>query len=192
MFELLKRTIFIIGYLFLVGPPRAFEILERANRSRGELMGKPLWVVMIAEFTLRAGLFLLVAVAIESLLEDELFERYQIDLFLGVLIISGVVHSLSYYLVFRLSRRNMAGTPIFFYRFGRNIAYAVIPAFVAAGIALVWQDLNQKELFSGELIQSVFTGTWGLFLLLGMLETLLVRRIPTGLGEVLRHKLSLH
>ncbi len=39
-------------------------------------MGKPLWVVMITEFTLGAELFLLIAVAIEALLEDELFERY--------------------------------------------------------------------------------------------------------------------
>ena len=189
MLKMFSNTLFILGYILLVGPPRAIAIRENADRYNDELQGKPVRVVMLFEFILRAGIFLVIAASIESLLGDYLFERYQIDFFLLSLIIAGVIHTLTYYFGYcYLESQNPSVYRI--YRLGRNFAYAIVPAFVAAGLVLIWQDFNHIELFSDDWVENTFIVTWALFILMGLLEALLMKRIPTGLGKILSSRLQ--
>ena len=189
MIKMFSNTLFILGYILLVGPPRAIAIRENADRYNDELQGKPVRVVMLFEFMLRAGIFLVIAASIESLLGDYLFERYQIDFFLLSLIIAGVIHTLTYYFGYcYLESQNPSVYRI--YRLGRNFAYAIVPAFVAAGLVLIWQDFNHIELFSDDWVENTFIVTWSLFILMGLMEALLMKRIPTGLGKILSSRLQ--
>jgi hypothetical protein len=178
----LKMTLFVIGYIALAGPPRAIEIRDNAERNGGELQGRPLWQVMVVEFVARMALFLLFAVMLESILSDLVHERYRVDLFLGVLIVIGAVHTVLYGLACRLFERERIRLAGFLYRLGRNGAYAIIPAFIGAGGALVWQDFNQRQLFAGDLVGVVMAILFSLFLLAGLIEALVARRVPSGLG----------
>jgi hypothetical protein len=173
----------------MVGPPRAIEIKSRAEKNKDELTGQPLWLVLCVEFILRGSMLLLLAVALESLAGDLLYEQYRLDIFFAALIASGVCHSSFYYLAFGVLKKDSRSSART-YRLGRNFAYAVIPAFLAAGITLIWQDFNQKSLFEGELVEMTFFITWGVFLVAGLVEAMIASRRPTGLGEKLHDELQ--
>jgi len=189
MLQLILKILYVIGYVFLVGPPRAMQMLESANQEGGELAGQPLWKVAIVEYIIRGGLFLVAAVLIEETVGDVYFEMYKIDFFFAALIIAGGVHALFYLMAFGWQVAGGANRSRL-YRFGRNFAYAVVPAFPAAGLALFWQQFNQQELFSGQLVNQVFLATWGVFILAGLIEALLVSRQPMGLDGTLQEKLN--
>ncbi len=182
-------TLFLLGYVLLVGPPRAVEISSYAEDSGDELQGKPIWVVILAEFIFRSGLFLIIAASIEFLLGDQLYEQYRLDLFMGSLIFAGLIHTYSYYASYYLidsSRHRQSRI----YRLGRNFAYAIVPAFMAAGLVVIWQDINDIELFSGDYLYQAFFATWSLFVFMGLFEALLMKRIPRGLGKILLKRLK--
>jgi len=186
---MVSDTLFLMGYVLLVGPPRAVEISSHADDSGDELQGKPIWVVILAEFILRSGLFLIIAVSIETLLGDQLYEQYRLDLFLGSLIFAGLIHTFSYYASYCLIDSSEHSQSRI-YRLGRNFSYAIVPAFMAAGLVVIWQDINDIELFSGQYLEQVFFATWSLFVLLGLFEALMMKRIPTGLGRILLKRLK--
>jgi len=186
MFVILRNILFIIGYISLIGPSRGIELKSHSEKKQDELDGQPLSVVILVEFILRGCLILLLAASIESLLGDQRYELYQLDMFLGALIVSGACHSFFYYLAFDVLKKKKHANRI--YRLGRNFSYAVIPAFLSVGIILAWQNLNQKILFEGDLIQKAFIITWALFLLAGLIEAMIAKRQPTGLGEAPRQQ----
>jgi hypothetical protein len=189
MISMFMQSLFLLGYVFLVGPPRAVEISAQANAVGDELQGKPIWVVILIEFIFRSGIFLVIAASFESFLGDLLYEQYRLDLFLGSLILAGLIHTFSYYVsycVLHFPGHSLSRV----YRLGRNFAYAIVPAFFAAGLVLIWQDINEIELFSGDYFEQVFFGTWSFFVLMGLAEALLMKRIPTGLGQVLFKRLK--
>lgn len=189
MIAMFSHTLFIIGYILLAGPPRAIEISINANRYGDDLQDKPIQSIFLFEFLLRSGVFLVIAASIESLLGDYLFERYQLDLFLMSLILAGGIHTLAYYVAYcLLDPHNRSVLRV--YRLGRNFAYALIPAFVAAGLVLLWQEINYIELFSKQHVEKAFIATWCLFVLIGLVEALIMKRIPTGLGQSLSKRLQ--
>ncbi len=51
-------------------------------------------------------------------------------------------------------------------------------------MTLAWQNYNQDVLFEGDLIEKVFIITWAVFLLAGLLEAIIAKRQPTGLGGI--------
>lgn len=182
MFVILRNFLFIMGYISLIGPSRAIELKRQAEKKKDELYGKPLSVVIFVEFILRGCLILLLFATIESLLGDQQYELYRLDMFLGALIISGACHSFFYYLAFDVFKKKKQSHRI--YRFGRNFSYAAIPAFFSVGMTLAWQNYNQDVLFEGDLIEKVFIITWAVFLLAGLLEAIIAKRQPTGLGGI--------
>ena len=189
MFSLAIKTLYLIGYVLLIGPPRAVEISAQANDSGDELQGKPIWVVVLNEFILRSGIFLVLAASVESLLGDQLYELYRLDLFLGSLILAGIIHTFSYFVSYGVLSSPVRAFSLI-YRLGRNFSYAIVPAFIAVGCVLVWQDINAIELFSGDYIEQVFFTTWSIFIVLGLLEALIMKRVPTGLDRVLFKRLK--
>jgi hypothetical protein len=186
MSPVLSRILFIVGYLSMVGPPRAVGIHSRAQANNGELAGKPLFLVVLIELMLRAGLLIVTAFAVTELVGREAYERYRGDMFLIGLVVSGCVHTLFYYVCFDLLHARLGQSVTRLYRVGRNLAYAVVPAFFTSGVALAWQEMNQRHLFSGDLVTNTFLGTWVVMVLIGMIEALLVNRHPLGLDNVLR------
>ncbi len=189
MITLALNLLFIIGYVLLVGPPRAVEISANAKDSDDELHAKPIWMVILAEFILRSGIFLVIAASIEAVLGDYLYELYHLDLFLGSLILAGIIHTFSYYAsyCFMGSKGHSMSR---FYRLGRNFAYAIVPAFVAAGLVLVYQDINDLQYFDYQQVEIIFFITWAFFVFLGLFEALFMKRIPMGLGSVLLKRLK--
>jgi len=183
----LSSLFFILGYVSLVGPPRAIDIHARAQESGGELAGQPLLLVVAAEYVLRGGMFMVMTFGLREIISDGLFERYKIFLFLGALVASGALHTVIYYICFgrRKSKSKFKSKAQLarVYRLGRNLSYSVLPGFLSAGVCVMWQELNQIKLFSGDLVYYAFFGTWGAVAVLGLLEAYIVHRRPMGLDS---------
>jgi hypothetical protein len=177
----MKKLIYIIGYFSLVSPPRAIKLKYHDKDS--ELQDKPLWLVVVAEFLFRFGLFMLLAAFIEELLGDDLFEHLQSDLFLGALIISGVIHTLVYFVSFSSLAKVHKSKAISIYRLGRNISYSALPGFPIAMSLIVYQDLQKIIFENPHTVQIAFFTTWGIFAMLGIIEWATVKRTPLGLTK---------
>jgi len=182
--SVINKALLILSYALLIGPPRAVEIKSRANGKDHELQKQPLFIVLIAELGLRAGMFLVLASLVESVLGDQIFEDLKVDMVFLFFIIGGIIHSLFYYVAFGL----MSSTSTFgktLYRIGRNAAYSVVVAILAALGALFWQEVNDITLFKGDLVEHAFVLAYFGSLLVGFIEALFVKRCPVGLGSEL-------
>ena len=181
---ILWKILYAVGYISLIGPPRALIIFQHANERDGELAGKPLWFIVLAEWLVRAGLFLLLATSIESAVGDYNFERMNSDIFLGSLIGAGLVHTLAYYVCFNGSLSLKRAEKM--YRFFRNFCYALIPAFIIAGAATLVQILHPQMLNSSE-VRDIFFASLAFAEVVGIVEASLVKRAPKGLGNEFRN-----
>lgn len=183
------QALTILGYITLVGPPRAVLIKANATREKGELYRLPLFWVIAIEFLIRLGLFIVLGSGTEAALGDSLFERYQIDVLLAALLVAGGLHTAVYTLCFCfLGAHFERATKI--YRAGRNMAYAIIPAFPAAGTLLVLDTLSIMKL-DDALLTQVFLGTWAVFFAAAIVESAIMKRQPRGLGEDFKAALAL-
>ncbi|MFM2263292.1 MAG: hypothetical protein RI959_1968 [Pseudomonadota bacterium] len=181
----MRKLIVILGYMSLLGPPHAIRIHSEAQGGGGELDGLPLWIVAAVELMVRAGMLLVISWGLQEALSHETFRRFQVFFLLMAVFASGVVHTLVHYYCFGLKWGKWAHARLRrTYRLGRNLAYSVVPAFPVAGAVLVWQELNQIALFQGQVVESVFFGTWLMMALLGVTEALVAKRMPHGIVHV--------
>ena len=179
----MNKLAYIIGYFFLVSPPRAIKLKYHDKES--ELHDKPLWLVVVAEFLFRFGIFMMLAALIEEILGDDLFEHLQSDLFLGALIISGAIHTLIYFVSFSKLAKARKAKALRLYRLGRNISYSALPAFPITMTLIIYMDIQKIMFEHPQTVQIAFFTTWGLFAILGVIEWALVKRTPLGLGKYL-------
>ncbi len=178
----MKNLIKLLAYLVMLGPPHALRIHADAQEKGGELDGLPLWVVFGAEFFVRTGIFLVVSWGLQETLGHELFRRFQVFFLVAAVFASGLLHTTVYFYCFGVmwgvwSKARIGRV----YRFGRNLAYSVIPAFPAAGAVLLWQEYNQINLFQGDWVEIAFFASWAAMALLGMAEALFAKRKPLGI-----------
>lgn len=182
------QLLYVLGYVSLIGPPRAVHIKASAVEKGGELADQPLWVVVVAELIVRGGLFIMLGALVESTIGKAFYETYRMDLFLGALILCGLVHTTAYTLCFVLFRENIALSQRI-YRFVRNMCYSVIPAFPVAAFLLIWQDMQRFRFDNPHIVEWAFLGTWSLFAVAGIVETFITRRRPRGMGEAFLERL---
>lgn len=174
------QILYAIGYITLIGPPRAIHIKHSADANDSELAGKPLWFVIGVEYLFRAGFFLIIATLTESTLGDTAFERYQFDILFVVLIVAGGLHCLAYLVCFSNPSSLQRAERI--YRFARNVCYSVVPACCFAGI------VNAIYLYNPQWIEQRMVGLsfwaiWALTAVIGLAEAALVKRDPRGMGK---------
>lgn len=180
----MKSIIFFLGYISMLGLPHALRLHSEAQGKGDELDGLPLWLVVLAELVMRAGFLLIISWGLQETLGHEVFRRFQVFFLLMTVFASGSLHTLCYYYCYGIKLRRWSNERLqVVYRLGRNMAYSVIFGFPAAGVVLIWQELNQIELFKGNVVELVFFGTWLFMMLVGVVEALFVKRMPRGVDR---------
>lgn len=187
--DLVRTVSFIIGYVLMVGPPRAFDIQASQNRPDSELYNKPISVILLVEFIARSGVFLILVTSLESLAGRYFFEIYNADMITGILILAGIVHAITFFLVFQCLQVSSSSL-VRLYRLGRNFAYSILPALLVFFVLLHWQFINQVQQPDQSFVKTLFLFTWACFLFAGLLEAIIKQGIPVGLGKILRARLQ--
>jgi hypothetical protein len=174
--------LFILGYLLVVGPPRASNLHVMEREQAGELKNQPLLVVLIVEYLMRSVMLLLIFFGVESLVGKFIYETYLLD-YLGLLLLGlGALHTFSYYLCFALLKQNTKGVRLRLYRLLRNLTYSWLPGVGLVGLLLLVEFLQEKEPFTHlEMFMNVYLFSTAIVLLISMIEWALVKRHPLGL-----------
>lgn len=174
----------LIGFVSLMGPPHAVFLHQKAHGTGSELDGRPLWLVVAAEFAMRACIFMLLVYGVQESLGRETFHRYALPAASVALGISGALHTFIYYLAFGFATEHLSDINVHrIYRLGRNWTYSVPPALVAGLLAMWWRDLRNLPLYEFDFLLMVVGTTWLTFLVIGTVEAVVVKRTPTGLEE---------
>lgn len=180
----MKSIIFFLGYISMLGLPHALRLHSEAQGKGDELDGSPLWLVVLAELMMRAGFLLIISWILQESLGHEVFRRFQVFFLLMAFFVSGTLHTLCYYYCYgiKLGKWSKARLQLV-YRLGRNLTYSVIPGFPVAGVVLIWQELNQIELFKGNVVELGFFSMWFFMMFIGIVEALFAKRMPRGLDR---------
>ncbi len=172
----------VIGYVSLLGPPRAIFLHAQAKGTGSELDGVPLWLAVAAELIIRGVIYVLTIFLLQEIMGRQDFHRYQMSYFATGLGVAGICHTLIYFLTlgwgvshWQLSSMQRA------YRLGRNLTYSVAPTLATMIGVLWWQDMNHIPLFQGQLFWQIPSFVGLVFVALGILEAVFVKRVPTGL-----------
>jgi hypothetical protein len=180
----LSPSLRIIGYISLLGPPRAIFLHEKAKGTGGELDGLPIWLVVLAEFIIRGAMYLMAIFLLQELVGRHDFYRYQLTYFSATLGLAGILHTMIYFLTLCCGVKHWSlSTMQYTYRLGRNLTYTVPPALVTLLCMLWWQDMNHIPLFQGELVWQISGLAWLVFVLIGFVQAVIAKSIPTGLEE---------
>lgn len=170
------------GYVLLITPPRAIDLTVSQRTQKGELAKQPLFVVMMVELLIRIALILLVAVSLESIVGDTVYETYWIDIMFSIIVIMGTCHSLFYFLLLGYLREYIGmKLAMRIYRLMRNLCYAVIPGFLALLPLLLWKWKQNQLPFEDGLVLLVYFLTTLLMIAFGVVEAMLRKRKPLGL-----------
>ncbi len=165
--------LFFLGYLSLVGPPRAISMKKSLEKDpSNELYGQPVWVVVIVELAIRGGIFIVLATGIEFLLGNEVFETVYGDEILIGLMLCGVVHVLAYYFGLIIIAPKSKNIGMTFYRLGRNVAYSLFIGILSVSGFLFYQYVNNIKIVRVDvfmMLENIFI----LFVLIGIIETIL-------------------
>lgn len=168
----------------LVGPPQAVSLKTSEEGTGSELDGRSLVMVLITEFLARVVIFSLSIIIIRVGIGDVAYHKYNLTSFIIIWISAAFAHTTAYYLTIGIS--DVWGSferASKFYRFLRNICLSTMPAVVVALFTLVWRDLNHVALFRDGFVWQLLVYVWLVFMLVGILESLLVKRIPFGLNS---------
>lgn len=178
----LSKILFILGYLSVIGPPRASNLHNRERRNDGELKNQPLLVMLVVEYLVRSVILLCIFLSLEFVVGKALYETYYFD-YLGMLmLVVGAFHSFSYYLCFTLLTSVQKTVRLRLYRLLRNLAYSWLPGIGLISMMLLIEYLQEKEPFSDlQMIVNLYIVSTVLVLLISMIEWALVRRRPLGL-----------
>ena len=176
--------LFFAGYVLFLGPPRAHEIAEEQRASRGELASQPLWVVLLVEAMFRGVLLVGLATVTESFLGNAWYSWLRIDQSIAILLLAGLIHMLVYYLVFKSRQRRRKAMLGRVYRLLRNISYAMTPGLAVVTIFLAFDRLKATPNLTENDLYTTYAVTTVIFLVIGVVEALFVKRRPAGLGSV--------
>lgn len=182
----MRRLFVALGYVSMIGPPHAIRLHAEAQGSGDELDGVPLWLAVAAEFMVRSGIFLVASWALQVAMSNEDFRRFQVFQLLIAVYGAGAVHTLIHMYCFGVKYKTWPYLKLLrIYRLGRNLVYSIIPALLAAGLVLLWQEYNQIELFEGDWVAWAFGSTWMMLVVLGLLQAWWFKRIPHGIDDAI-------
>jgi len=176
--ELIKKTMYLFAYILLIAPPKAKQLQVDTRINNGELFGRSLLFILISETALRAGFFLIIGFSVEYLIGNSSYEKYHLDYLFLLLMISGLIHIISFYLNTRILINQDKNIGCLIYRIGRNICYAIMPTLLVVVLTLFYQYFQLQELFSGILVHTIFFVSYLIFILLGIQEAILASLSP--------------
>jgi|SaaInlStandDraft_6_1057023.scaffolds.fasta_scaffold119404_1 hypothetical protein len=168
--DIVNKGLFYLGYITLMGPPRASYMHSYSTNIGAELYSSPLWVVLMVETAVRGAFFIMLGYLVESIVGVVLFAKFHGDNFLKSLMVLGGIHVLAYFIGIGIiaQRERMLG--MFIYRIGRNFSYAFVVALFSELSILTYQYVNDIKLFSGSFVEQGFMFTLEFFIILGSLE----------------------
>lgn len=181
MRDLLSRA-YVIGYLFYIAPPRAIEIFRNHQLHNGELRGWSPSFIIIFEGALRTMLLLLIAVGIEVILGAFWYEVLRLDLVFGTILCSGILHTLVY-MYFYLYSGYPNTKSNYFYRFGRNFCYAILPGLALMVLLRFIDEVSFEISLPTRVFLNAYVGMFVGSLIAGIIEAISVTRRPLGLFE---------
>ena len=177
---------YAVGYLLLITPPQAVDLMQKQKTCQGELSRLPLVIVIIVELAIRLAILMLLAVGIESVVGDVIYESMRLDGAFLLVALLGILHSVSYYLMFGYWYDRLEHTRAMrLYRLLRNIGYAFIPGL---GVVLPLMLLRYREpqwVLGDGFLLVIYGLITVVMIIVGIIEVMLTRRKPLGLGEYL-------
>ena len=178
----LSKILFVLGYLLVIGPPRAFNLQRIERKEAGELKNQPLIVVLFVEYLMRSVMLLLVFFVFEQMVGKFIYETYHLD-YLGMLLLGiGGFHTFSYYLCFALLQKTKKGVRMRLYRLLRNLGYSCLPGIGIVSVMLLVEWLQEKDPFTNsDMIANVYLISTAVVVVISMIEWALVKRHPLGL-----------
>jgi len=182
----INRILFVLGYLLFVGPPRAIDLAISERKKGGELAKLPVLAVLIVEALVRASTLLFAAVALEQIISVYWYSWLRIDRSALVMLIVGSIHMFSYYLFIYHYRKRLGQQGFRLYRLFRNLSYALLPGLVVVTLLLLVDGLRSTPWFSEELQLAVYAGVSLFMIGVGLIEFMIVSRVPQGLDTALR------
>lgn len=186
-----RRILFLLGYFLFFGPPRALDLQRNENAKEGELSGLPILLVVLAEALIRGGTLLLFAVSLELLLGSYWYSHFRFDLIMGVVILVGSGHIISYYLIFVMLANKLGDSACRIYRYARNFFYAFLPGLAVITSILLWHAFNPLLELSDQTLVTAYEVCTILLLIIGTIEASLVKRKPLGLDKaILNHSIE--
>ena len=177
------RLLFFIGYVFSVGPPRAMDLQLSEDKTGGELANQPIGILLTLELGLRLILLMCCVVAVEELIGKGLYESLHLDTFSFILGLSGISHTLAYYIFLVLPKNRNRQCFEKLYRFVRNLSYSPLPGFAVVAVVLVWEQEQGFDFFETSLPFYFYGVTTLTMLAASVIETFLSKRTPLGLDE---------
>jgi len=180
----LSSLLYWLGYISLIGPSRMIEIKNNSDKEKGELSGFSIYWVLLSETAIRSGIFLIIGWSIELLMSEKLFEMYRVDYLLGTFMVAGFIHLIAYYVGLVIIVPKSFNLGMKFYRLGRNIAYAFLPAILAAIFILIFQTYEQIELYSGNQVQLSFYIVYLVFIAIGIVEAFSMQGKALNIGSI--------
>lgn len=178
------NSLFLIGYLLAFGPPRAIYLLEHEKATNGELKNAPPVLLVVIELGVRLTALMVIAVTLQNLMTNQLYEIYRLDLGFFILGTVAIVHTCSYFLFLVVLRDGMGSLADRIYRLVRNISYSFVPGLAAVILVLVWEWQQKIDPFSSGYVELVYQLTTLAMLVASVIEAAFVKRKPQGLDKL--------
>jgi len=179
--QFLKKAFYVFGYVFLITPSKAAEVVARHRLNGGEMSAQPLSVVLIIETLGRSVVILGSSVLCQQIIGGYWYSVIELDKCAFVLLLSGLVHQFSYF--FFISRQGVEPTPRNFmlYRLVRNTCYSFLPGLLVVVTVCYVNAVAVVEVYNEEQVLLAYLLSTFVFFLIGLGEALLSRRVPTSL-----------
>lgn len=181
------RLLYYIGYPLLISPSHVLDLKLQQVRTGGELANLPISLILLFEFAIRVGMLLVVAVVIDQLLGNLMYELFMGDTALLILLVSGTAHTLAYYLLLVRCRRTSRTNCYRVYRLVRNLCFATLPGVAAVVLMLIYLYSKGDTKLLDPPVELVYSGVTVFVALIGFVEFLVSKRQPVGLDRIMEH-----
>lgn len=141
-----------ITYILFLSDPRCFFYIDRNGQQLQDYSYRATLLSFTTELMIRTALMLLLAVMIESILGDTIYESYRLDHLFSAFVAIGVVNSCSFYLSHIFLRRGFNHRTVFLRHTSlRNTTYALLAGFFLASPVLIMNWKNNEAPFDNGL-----------------------------------------
>lgn len=174
----------VLGFVFLISPPRAIDLTASQRASQGELAKQPLFIIMLVELMIRIAGILLLATSLEFLLGNRFYETIKLDTGFSIIVAQGVLHSLCYYLTLGYLKAYIGiTTAMRIYRLLRNLCYSVLPGFAVILPIVLWRTGHEEPLYADGIVFQIYIAVTVAMMIIGEIEALVMQRKPLGLDD---------
>lgn len=160
-----KKTIDLILYLLLIGPPRGSRISrEAAQRKKPIKINNAIVADYFFEYLTRLGVLVVIFYGVTESMTKFYFDYYNIIYIVFSLIIFGSLHTLAYFLHTELYNSRH----VHIYSIIKIVIYSVLPAFLPVAALIVYREVNQITAFGDMLPVYCYAATFSLLTVIGI------------------------